>query len=581
MNTNAPLYGLLACSLVILGSCVSPGDFDQNVLVRYQEAMAGRGPQPRQATRGLGFLEPSPGATGPKFKVTKNPASGRSLVQLSLDEAIMRALANSLDIQVVSYDPEMTRDQVIEAAAQFDYIVFGSVGWTRNNTPANVASAAANYETLPIQAGIKQTNITGGQISVAPTLTRLVDNRGPGFNTDTYTSSLQIQLNQPLLRNAGPEFNLAKLRIAQLTYRDSLAKFRQKVEETINTVIDSYWGLMQARQVLVIQQELLDRTIETRERIRARLVIDATQVDLKQAEAAVETRRAVLVRARKNVGDAQDQLTRFLADAQLNAMSPYEVVPITPAQEVQIKINAADQLVEALLHNPVLEQARLAISAAQINVRVAENQTLPRLDFQATAGYLGQGGEFGRSSTRAINSNSDYTSYNLALVFEQPIGNRAALAELERQKFSRLQGIVSLQNNADQLAVQVNERIRQINTTFDELQAQRSAVAAAQAWLQALNDLEEVHARLTPDFVNLKLQAQSTLAEAKTAEVSALANYNAALADLSRITGTILTQHGIDVLKMPAVIGETPWPGDQAGGAKPMQTTTPIRSENR
>ena len=45
------------------------------------------------------------------------------------------------------------------------------------------------------------------------------------------------------------------------------------------------------------------------------------------------------------------------------------------------------------------------------------------------------------------------------------------LAELERQKFTRLQNIVTLQNTADQLAVQVNERIAGAAvtdlTTFD------------------------------------------------------------------------------------------------------------------
>ena len=579
MNANALLKGLLVCCLLVLSSCVSPGDFDQNVLIRYQNAMANRGPQPRQSAHGLGSLEPKPGATGPKLKIAKD-ASGKSVVYLTLNEAVMRTLANSLDIQVVSFDPEMNRDLMIEAAAAFDYFVFGSVGWTKQNTPGNVFTPNQNYETLPIQVGVKTTTITGAQISVGPTLTRVVDDSGRFHQSDAYDTNLQIQITQPLLQNAWPEFNLAKLHIAQLTYRDSQAKFRQKVEETINTVIDNYWALMQARRNLVIQQELLDKTIETRERIRQRQAIDATLVDLKQAEAAVETRRAVLIRARKNIGDAQDQLARLLADAQINALSPYEIIPATPAQEVQLKVDAADQLVEALLHNPVLEQARLAISASEINVRVAENQTLPKLDLQATTNILGQGGEFGRSTTRMLNSNENFASYNLGLLFQYPLGNRAALAEVERQKYSRLQNIVTLQNTADQLAVQVNERIRQINTTYEELLAQRSAVAASAAQLQALDDIEQIRGKLTPEFVQLKLQAQETLADAQIGEAAAVANYNIALADLTRISGTILSQHGIDVLKMPATMGEAPWPSEQIPGSKPWQSsTTPSGSE--
>ena len=59
---------------------------------------------------------------------------------------------------------ETTRQQMIEAAAAFDYILFGSVGWTRTDTPDNVTSQQLqDYETLPIQVGIKQTTVTGAR----------------------------------------------------------------------------------------------------------------------------------------------------------------------------------------------------------------------------------------------------------------------------------------------------------------------------------------------------------------------------------------------------------------------------------
>ncbi len=127
MNANALLRGCLVASLLVLSSCVDPDEFDQSVVKRYQEARALQGPQARESTTGLGFLEPAP-PTGPRLKVTQG-TDGKAQINLSLDEAIMRCLANSLDIKVVSYDPETTRQQMIEAAAAFDYILFGSVGW--------------------------------------------------------------------------------------------------------------------------------------------------------------------------------------------------------------------------------------------------------------------------------------------------------------------------------------------------------------------------------------------------------------------------------------------------------------------
>ena len=48
----------------------------------------------------------------------------------------MRTLANNLDIQVVSFNPPISREQTIEAAAVFDYTVFGSTTYARTDTPS-------------------------------------------------------------------------------------------------------------------------------------------------------------------------------------------------------------------------------------------------------------------------------------------------------------------------------------------------------------------------------------------------------------------------------------------------------------
>lgn len=565
MKTKTLLICLLSAILLSTCSCVSPGNFDQKILNRYQESMAEvRAPQKRLATTGLGSLQPAPGTTGPKLKVSTD-AAGNSVIYLSLDEAIMRTLANSLDIQVVSFSPEITRQQAIQAAAVFDYILFGGVSYNRTDqlvgttigatqlSPGTPTFVTGKTRTTQYQAGIRETTVCGGTWQIAPTLTR-VEDRSQAFH-DVFQPALLLQLDQPLLRNAGPDFTLANLRIARLNYETSVSQFRQKVEETVNTVINTYWALMQARIELKIQEELLAKTIETRDRIRNRLSIDATLVEVKQAEAAVETRRAVLFRTQKNILDVQNSLARFMADAQINVLNKYEIVPTSDPAKVPVKIDTADQLVLSLIYSPILEQARLAISVADVNVKLACNQTLPKLDLQATMDISGAGNEFN-------NSFDDFThvGYSLALLFEYPIGNRGALANLAQQKFTRLQAISTLQNTADQVAVAVSERIRQVNTSFLEMQAQKAAVEASAAQLQALQNTEQIRGRLSPEFLQVKLQAQQTLADSQGAELQAIVNYNQALSDLARLTGTMLKQYGIEIQKMQAVTGEGPWP---------------------
>ena len=60
-----------------------------------------------------------------------------------------------------------------------------------------------------------------------------------------------------------------------------------------------------------------------------------------------------------------------------------------------------------------------------------------------------------------------------------------------------------------------------------------------------LNVLEETIASLTPDFLDLKLRRQEALASAEIDELDSLINYNTAIADLHRSTGTALDRNQI------------------------------------
>ena len=574
---------LTAAAAVLLAGCVSPGVFDQKAVNRYQEAMATRGYQPRMGEEGIDSLRPAPGATGPALKIVRDEKTGQYAIPLTLDEAIMRALANNLDIRVVSFDPSVSREEVTKAAAAFDYVFFARYNFLRSDleqaAPASsiIVTPQPNTVSVPTrtalyEVGLKETTITGAQWSVTGDLTRVIDDTGTTLLRNSWEPTVTMQLLQPLLRNAWPEFNLAQLKITQLNYQISVEQFRQKVEETISAVISTYWRLIQARNGLEIQQRLLDETITTMKRIVDRIPLDATDVEVKQAEAAVAVREASLIQARKTILDVQDQLARLLADAQINVLGNYEIIPTTPLNGLQVQIDGTDQLITALRHNPQLEQARLAIAGADVNVKVSQNQTLPRLDFGASAEWQGLGGNIHEAFDSFITA--DFFSYSLGAQFEYPIGNRSAIADLKEKRFQRTKAIAILQNLADQVAVALNERIRQIHTTWSQRQAQEKAVAASRIQLDALIATEEIRGRLTPEFLLVKLNAQETLANAELAALQALVDYNVAMSDLALVSGTVLELHGVK-LALPVVLGEEPWPEGKRGAS---QSVSPSRA---
>ena len=97
-----------------------------------------------------------------------------------------------------------------------------------------------------------------------------------------------------------------------------------------------------------------------------------------------------------------------------------------------------------------------------------------------------------------------------------------------------------LQNTSDQLATQIKERIRLAETSYDEIQIQKEAVAAGEKYLQAVEDTEEIRNKLTPEFLLVKLQSQETLSNSQRLEIKAIADYNIAQVRLAQLMGTVL-----------------------------------------
>ena len=534
-----------ACGLAVLAlaGCVSPGRIDPDLLTRYQEAVLKNSPQPRAGEDGLDLLRPAPGRAVAPLKIVKDPKGGRGAVHLSLDEAIRLALANSLEIGVVGFDPAISRQQMIEAAAAFDYVLFGESSHTRSDRRSPTALAASQTRTVPVKVGVRNTNVYGGVAELSWSLTRQSDNSPFTMPDPRYESITTLQVTQPLLRRAGRDYNLAALHLARLNLKASRAQFRDKVEEIVAQVQSLYWTLVQAREDVRIQQELLDRTVETLDRVRKRRRIDATEVVIKQTEAAAHSRRALLIRSRTTADNVQDQLARLLADERIGIANGCGVKPTDLPVAKPVTIDVASQLVSALRHNPLLEQARLGIAAADVNVRVARNETLPVLNLVASVGLQG----LNRHGEKGVNDmlRGHFLDHTVGLTFEIPLGNRAARAALRGQRLRRLKSVTEMRDMADKVAVAVREAVREIRTTFDEMNAQAAAVKASQLQLKALDVLEKKTERLTPVFLQLKLQTQESVARAQRAEIQARVSYHNALVQLTRITGTTLQLHNI------------------------------------
>ena len=125
-----------------------------------------------------------------------------------------------------------------------------------------------------------------------------------------------------------------------------------------------------------------------------------------------------------------------------------------------------------------------------------------------------------------------------------------------------------MQNSADKIAQVVRERIRQVRSRYEEYLIQTKNLAASRAKLEALNDMEKIRGKLTPEFLDLKLSTQAQVAAAQQSVVRAIVRYNTGLLDLAQATGATLEMNQVK-LALPLVT---------QSGRIPLNTAPPAQA---
>jgi len=220
-----------------------------------------------------------------------------------------------------------------------------------------------------------------------------------------------------------------------------------------------------------------------------------------------------------------------------------------------------------------VQRAHLGVEVARINVRVAQNQRMPRLDLVGSTRARGLAQDYPIANDQI--GESRYVSYSVGVTFEYPLGNRQRQAEWMRRKLEQRKAISTLHATADRVALVVKEAIRRVRTNQEQAQVQQEAAEAARIHLQTLEEAEQVRDRLTPEFLLVKLQGQETYAQTRRAEVAALVELNVAVAELAQNTGTILGLRMIESA-MDSVVGAPSEEDGSREAPRPQRLLPPI-----
>ncbi len=470
------------------------------------------------------------------------------LLDLTLGKAIRMALEKNYSITAQKFDPKISRQRERATEGKFDPAFSLSFSTGENVVADRFARSADGAGSHFSARNIAQTDawstgvsgITVWGLGYDVSFNSTVHSGTANSFANDWTSDLTFSLRQPLLRGAGTDANLADVRVARNNVSISEWAVRNQVMNVITQVINVYNELQFAHENLEVarrSRELARQLL--RDNIKRVEIGVKTPLDVTTAQAEVAAREAALITATRVVKDQENFLKQLITADMLVLIRTR--VNIAPPPSSGVETNVVQGIRAALDLRPDYRQSTLDIENRHITVAFTKNAELPRLDLTASLSRIGVDDDFGSSVNRI--PSRDQSAWSVGALFSIPIGNREGRGTYSAAKLSAAQALVRLQQLEQQIIVLVDNAAGAVVTT------QQLTVANREARRLARESLAAGEARLIAGtgttFEVLQLQKQ--LADAETAELRSIADYNKAVAKYRLETGTTLQVHGVKV----------------------------------
>lgn len=260
----------------------------------------------------------------------------------------------------------------------------------------------------------------------------------------------------------------------------------------------------------------------------------------KQAEAEVAAREADVLAAQQVLDRNENILKRLITD-DYGYWHGADIAPSDELLAVPQVFDLQDSWDKGLTMNPEIIRAWLLMEQRGIQLKFSKNQLYPQLDAFATYGHSASGFEFSGLFTDYQDGSQPF--WSAGAIFSIPISNTGARARHRNARAQLETSILEMKDLEQTIMAQIDDRIKFAKVSYRRIDATRAAREFAQAALEA--EEEKLANGQSTSFEVLRLQRD--LIDARSTEISALTEYNKALADLAQSEGSTLQRHRIEL----------------------------------
>ncbi len=323
-------------------------------------------------------------------------------------------------------------------------------------------------------ASVSKLFATGAKVEAKATMSRFLTNIIQTLRPnegDNYRTYYGLSVTQPLLRDAGPEATLAKLRTAEIDTEAAAAAARDAETTAVAEAAITYYDLALAQERVTVAEERL--------LVGQRLLAQANdlfrqgrlpEADVWEVEASLLKYRSFLSEAQQQHRERLNRLRTLLmaaagpAPAELRAADPLPMQAAEPPSPSQ-------GLAVALERREDFRMRRQLADREGVQLAYAKNQSLPRIDLVASYGLNGLALSAG--DAYAYSLMRDFPTWSVGFQLSVPLGeNRQAKADMVAARLRQEEALLQLQ--ALEVAI-----ANDIDTSVGML------ASAAERWAQA------------------------------------------------------------------------------------------------
>ena len=478
--------------------------------------------------------------------------TGRTLVDITLDDAIARALERNLDIQTARLSPQIQQYALQAAEAVFRPTLSSTYGYDNSNNQSTSqldGGAQTSTRRQTYNASLSKTMPWyGGRLSTNFNNSRTETNNAFSTLNPSFRSTVSFNYTQPLLAGFSTDNQRTALETQAIQGQIVDIGLTSEIANITHRVQVAYWGLRATIEQIEIQRRNLAQTQQLLAQNAIRVQLGSlSDLQVIQAEAQVANAEQSLLDAEIQWRNQELIFKRLLVGGADDPLLAQTMNPIGLPLLVQQVVDIDAAVAIALEQRSDLRQTRQQRQISELDLAVTRNNTRPDLNLTAAYSLQGTGGDlFDRSGLGGdpmlvqpggyldgLSSiwDRDAPTWSLTLNFSYPIGNKGAKANLQRAELQIEQTDLALRNQELGIVTEVTNAGLAVNDYFLLLQAaQRSREVAERA---AEVEVTRFSVGASTNYeVGL---AQDALTSARLSELRAIFNYVIAIAEFELV----------------------------------------------